>query len=128
MPLRTSKAERTEYEYWIDHQNDGEFLQYLRDNGVDVKRTLDVLKQEKNFSVYFDFVQRQRRLPKDPRGNGTAFKKMRRMSELDAEEKQESFLARWQYNVLNGKIKCLPVWIYRAVLYWVAFYNRRDNR
>lgn len=125
MPARNIKAELTDYEYWINHQDDAVFLQYLTDCGVDIHRTQDVVKQEENYLAYIRFVETWKRLPKGQR-RGCVDGSTLRMSELTGEQRAEDFLNRWQYNVLKGEIKCLPhcrIDIRREVAEIAAYYR-----
>jgi hypothetical protein len=106
MPARNIKNEFTEYEYWINHQNDAEFLQHLAGRGVDIHRTQDVVEQEKNYFDWLDFIKTEKRLPKGQRRkcvDGTVL----RVSELDEKQRREDCLYRWQYNIQNDKINCV---------------------
>jgi hypothetical protein len=129
MPARNNKEELNDYEYWIDHQNDTEFLQYLAEQGIDIHRTQDVVKQEKNYLAYVRFVETWKRLPKGQR-HGCVDGSTLRVSELTEKQREEDFLSRWQYNVLKGEIKCLPycrIDIRRELAAIVSRYSKRGN-
>ncbi|MDR1453316.1 MAG: hypothetical protein LBJ25_05020 [Candidatus Margulisbacteria bacterium] len=125
MPARNIKEELTDYEYWIKHQDDAEFLQYLTDCNVDTHRTQDVVKQEKNYFDYINFIETARHLPKDQRRGERLDGITLKVSELDEEQRREDCLYRWQYNVLKGHIKCLPycrIDIRKEIIRIVAYY------
>ena len=103
MPGKANKEEFGEYEYWIDHQNNAEFLDYLAKHGVDTRRNEDVLKQEQIFEKYMNWVKDNSRTPKNQRHKVPSNK----YADLPLDLQEEDFLYRWQSNVLNNKIKCL---------------------
>ncbi|GBR74332.1 hypothetical protein NO1_1528 [Candidatus Termititenax aidoneus] len=128
MPLRTSKEELADYEYWIGHQDDAEFLQYLKNRGVNMHRTQDVVKQEENYFNYLYFVASEKHLPRGQRHrclDGNTAK----VSELAEEQRREDVLSRWQYNVLSNNIQCLPycrINIRKEIAKIVAHYAAED--
>ncbi|MDR1997101.1 MAG: hypothetical protein LBQ83_02105 [Candidatus Margulisbacteria bacterium] len=89
MPGKVNADEVPYYLWFYERKSDPQILEQLAEQGVDVTRTQDVVNQERNLAELIDWVEENKRRPKNKRDHSAP----------------EDRLYRWIYHALRGKIK-----------------------